>query len=186
MTAPAIPNLVAGTWEIDPVHSDVSFNVRHMMVSKVRGSFRTFSGAITITDDPGTASAEATIDLASIETNNEQRDGHIKSADFFEVEKYPTMTFRSTGVRADGGDYVVTGDLTLKGVTKSVDLNVEVGGAGPDAFGGTRAGFTANTTINRSDFGVDISMPMDGGGVVVGEKVSVQLEIEAVLKTDAA
>ena len=181
-TSTQIPGYLAGTWEIDTVHSDVSFTVRHMMVSKVRGHFATFSGEIVTAPDAAGSSVTVSIDAGSIGTNNDQRDAHIRSADFFEVEKYPTWTYQSTGVRVEGGDLVVDGELTIKGVTRSVPLTVEVGGFGPDAFGGTRAGFSASTTINRSDFGVDIQMPLDGGGVVVGEKVQIHLEIEAVLR----
>ncbi|WP_181781266.1 YceI family protein [Pseudonocardia pini] len=182
--ATQIPGYLAGTWEIDAVHSDVSFSVRHMMVSKVKGRFGAFSGTVVTGERFEDSTVTATIDATSIDTNNEQRDGHIKSADFFEVEKYPEWTFTSTGINADGVEFELHGDLTLKGVTKPVTLNLEIGGFGPDAFGGTRCGFTATTTINRSDFGVDISMPLDGGGVVVSEKVLITLEIEAVLKTD--
>jgi len=171
-----------GTWDIDPVHSDVSFTVRHMMVSKVRGRFSSFSGEIVTGADVADSSVSVTIDAGTIDTNNDQRDAHIRSADFFEVDKHPTWTYRSTGVRVDGDELVVDGELTIKGVTRSVPLRVEVGGFGPDAFGGTRAGFSASASINRSDFGVDIQMPLDGGGVVVGEKVQIHLEIEAVLR----
>ncbi|MDQ3734594.1 MAG: YceI family protein, partial [Actinomycetota bacterium] len=132
------------------------------------------------------SSVTAEIDLASFDTNNEQRDAHIRSKDFFDVQSYPTMTFRSTGVRTDGDDYVIDGELTLHGVTKPVALAVEINGFGPDPYGGYRAGFTATAVINRNDFGIDIKMPMDGGGVVVGDKVSVALEIEAVLDQSAA
>jgi polyisoprenoid-binding protein YceI len=125
----------------------------------------------------------ATLDASSIDTRNEQRDRHIKSADFFEVDKYPQWTFASTGIEEDGGDYALNGGLTIKGVTKPVSLRLEIGGFGPDVYGGTRAGFTATTTIDRKDFGVDISFPMNGGGVMVGDKVEVTLEIEAVLRT---
>ena len=182
-TSPAVPaGYVAGTWTIDPVHSEVSFVVRHMMVSKVRGTFRAFSGTIVTGADPLESSVSADIDLNSIDTGNEQRDGHIRTADFFEVENHPTWSFRSTAVRPDGDDYALDGELTIKGVTRPVTFSLEVNGFGPDAYGGTRAGFSATTTINRSDFGVDISMPLDGGGVVVSEKVQVALEIEAVLR----
>ncbi len=177
-----IPGYLTGTWDIDPVHSDVSFTVRHMMVSKVRGHFGTFSGEIVTGDDLADSSVTVTIDASSINTSNDQRDAHIRSADFFEVDNHPTWTYRSTGVRADGDDLIVDGELTIKGVTRSVPLAVEVGGFGPDAYGGIRAGFSASATINRNDFGVDISMPLDGGGVVVGEKVQINLEIEAVLR----
>jgi len=176
-----IPGYVAGTWQIDAVHSDVTFSVRHMMVSKVRGSFTEFSGTLTTAEDPTASSVTAEITLDSITTRNEQRDNHIRSADFLEVEKYPTMTYRSTAVVSDGSDWTVEGELTLHGVTKSVPLALEVNGFGPDPFGGQRAGFTATAEINRLDFGVDISLPMDGGGVVVGDKIAISLEIEAVL-----
>ena len=180
--AGAIPGYVAGTWEIDPVHSEVGFTARHMMVSKVRGRFTTFSGEIVLGDSPLQSSVTATIDLTSINTGNEQRDQHIRSADFFEVNKYTTMTYRSTGVRAEGDHYIVDGELTLKDVTREVPLTLELNGFGPDPFGGTRAGFTATTEINRRDFGVNFSAPMETGGVVVSDKIAIQLEIEAVLK----
>jgi polyisoprenoid-binding protein YceI len=179
-TETAIAGYEAGTWTIDPVHSEVGFSVRHMMVSKVRGRFTSFSGQIVTADDATASSVTAEIDLSSINTGNEQRDEHIKSADFFEVETYPTMTYRSTGVRVEDGEYVVDGDLTLKGVTKSVPLTLELNGFGPDPFGGTRAGFTATGELNRRDFGVNFSAPMQNGGVVVADKISLHLEIEAV------
>jgi polyisoprenoid-binding protein YceI len=180
--AATIPGYVAGTWTIDPVHSEVGFAVRHMMVSKVRGKFKTFSGEIITGESPLGSSVTAEIDLASIDTGADQRDAHIRSADFFEVEKYPTMTYRSTGVRADGDGYVLDGDLTLKGVTRPVSLALELNGFGPDPYGGTRAGFTATTEINRRDFGVNFSAPMQNGGAVVADKITIHLEIEAVLK----
>src|SRR3954470_14165663 len=177
-----IPGYVVGTWDIDAAHSTVGFSVRHMMVSKVRGYFRTFSGVLVTAEDPTTSTVEATIDMDSIDTRQEQRDAHIRSADFFDVGNHTVMTFRSTEVRTDGADWTVVGDLTIKGITKPVELALEVNGFGPDAYGGTRAGFSARTEISRKQFGVDIDMPMDGGGVVVGDKVSIELEIEAVLR----
>jgi polyisoprenoid-binding protein YceI len=181
-TTTQIPGYLTGTWDIDPVHSDISFTVRHMMVSKVRGHFGTFSGEIVTGPQVTDSGVTVSIDASSIDTNNDQRDAHIRSADFFAVDEHPSWTYRSTGVRVHGPDLIVDGELTIKGVTRSVPLTVEVGGFGPDAFGGIRAGFSASTTINRNDFGVDISMPLDGGGVVVGEKVQINLEIEAVLR----
>jgi polyisoprenoid-binding protein YceI len=154
-----------------------------MMVSKVRGYFREFTGEIVTAQDPAQSTVTATIELPSIDTRQEQRDAHIRSADFFDVDNHPQMTFRSTAVTTDGADWTVEGELTIKGRTKPVVLALELNGFGPDAYGGTRAGFTAKTEISRSEFGVDIQMPMDGGGVVVGDKVSVELEIEAVLRT---
>ncbi len=180
MTETAVPGYEAATWNIDPIHSEVGFSVRHMMVSKVRGRFTNFSGQIVTADDPTQSSVTAEIDLSSINTGQEQRDAHIRSADFFEVETYPTMTYKSRGIRVEDGEYVLEGDLTLKGVTKSVPLRLELNGFGPDPYGGLRAGFTATGDINRSDFNVSFNAPLSNGGVVVGEKVTLQLEIEAV------
>jgi polyisoprenoid-binding protein YceI len=176
-----IPGYRAGTWTIDATHSDVSFTVRHMMVSKVRGRFGAFEGTIVTGEDPKESSVRVTVDLTSIDTNNAQRDAHIRSADFFDVESNGQMTFVSTSVSSDGDDWAIAGDLTLKGITKPITLKTEVGGFGPDAYGGYRAGFSASTEISRKDFGVDIEMPLDGGGVVIGDRISISLEIEAVL-----
>jgi polyisoprenoid-binding protein YceI len=178
-----IPGYVVGTWDIDATHSTVGFSVRHMMVSKVRGYFREFSGEIVTAEDPSQSSVTATIDMDSIDTRQEQRDAHIKSADFFDVGSHTVMSFRSTGVRNHGEDWVVEGDLTIKGITKPITLKLELNGFGPDAYGGTRAGFSGKTEISRKEFGVDIDMPMDGGGVVVGDKIAVELEIEGVLRS---
>jgi polyisoprenoid-binding protein YceI len=180
--ATSITGYLAGTWDIDSVHSDVSFSVRHLMVSKVRGRFAAFSGTIVTGDEVTGSSVTASIDAASVDTGNDLRDGHLRSADFFDVEHFPLWTFRSTGVRVDGDGFVVDGELTIKGVTRSITLAVDLNGVGPDSSGVTRAGFSAWTTINRNDFGVDIKMPLDGGGVVVGDRVHVDLEIEAVLR----
>jgi polyisoprenoid-binding protein YceI len=180
---PTTTNVPVGTWTIDPVHSDVSFTVRHMMVSKVRGRFTKFDGAIRTSERLEDSSVEATVDLSSIDTNNEQRDNHIRSGDFFDTAKYPEMTYRSLRIRPYDDGYVVEGDLTLHGVTKPVQLALELNGVTKDPFGGTRAGFTATADINRKDFGITIDMPMDGGGAVVGDKVQIALEIEAVLQS---
>jgi polyisoprenoid-binding protein YceI len=177
-----IPGYVVGAWDIDATHSTVGFSVRHMMVSKVRGYFREFSGEIITATDPAASTVNATINMDSIDTRQEQRDAHIKSADFFDAGNHTEMSFRSTAVRPHGEDWKVEGDLTIKGITKPVVLDLELNGFGPDAYGGTRAGFSGKTEISRKQFGVDIDMPMDGGGVVVGDKISVELEIEAVLR----
>jgi len=184
-TAVEIPGYVAGTWAIDPVHSEVSFVVRHMMVSKVRGRFDKFEGTITTAPNPLDSTVNASIDLSSVNTGEPNRDNHIRSADFFEVESHPHMTFRSTGVRADGGDFLLDGDLTIRGTTKPVTLKLEINGFGPDAYGGTRAGFSATTEINRSEWGVSYNGPIPGGGVAVSEKVTINLEIEGVLNSGA-
>jgi polyisoprenoid-binding protein YceI len=184
------PGYVAGRWTIDPVHSDVSFVIRHMMVSKVRGHFTTFEGEVVTGADPLSSSVTAVIDLTSIDTSSQQRDDHIRSADFFEVDKFPTMTYRSAGVRQDGQDLVLDGELTLKGVTRPVPLKLEVNGFGPDPFAadplaGARAGFSATGEINRMDFGVSYNGPIPGGGVALGEKVQIVLEIEVALQARA-
>lgn len=182
VSATTIPGYRTGTWQIDATHSDVAFSVRHMMVSKVRGQFTEFEGTIVTAEDPAASTVTASIKLDSIDTRNEQRDNHIRSADFFEVEKYPTMTYRSTSLVANSdGSWTLDGELSLHGVTKSVPLQLELNGFTADPYGGQRAGFSATTEINRREFGIDISMPMDGGGVVVGDKISISLEIEAVL-----
>jgi polyisoprenoid-binding protein YceI len=183
MTAVAtIPGYIAGTWEIDATHSDVSFSVRHMMVSKVRGRFNDVSGRVMTGEKLQDSSVTAEIDVNSFDTGNSQRDQHIRSSDFLHAAKYPTMTFRSTGVRNDGEDLMVDGELTLHGITRRVELAVEVTGFGPDGFGGTRVGFEATTKINRKDFGINIELPLDGGGVVVGDTVQITLDIQAMLQ----
>lgn len=172
-----------GAWTIDADHSEVAFSVRHMMLSKVRGRFSTFSGTITTGATPQDSMVQAEISLESISTGNEQRDAHLRSPDFFGTDENPAMTFTSTEVRPDGDNWVIVGDLTLKGVTKSVELATELLGIGPDAYGGTRAGFTATTSINRQDFGVTWNAAIEGGGVVVGDKVEIHLDIQAVLNS---
>jgi polyisoprenoid-binding protein YceI len=186
-TAVTLPGYVTGTWTVDPVHSEVSFVVRHLMVSKVRGRFDQFEGTITTTPDPLQSSVTATVDLASVNTGNETRDNHIRSADFFHVEKHPTMTFRSTEIRPDGDDFLLDGDLTLRGVTRPVTFKLEVNGFGPDPYGGTRVGFSATAEINRNDWGVSFNGTIPGAGtaVVLSEKVTINLEIEAVLNAGA-
>ena len=190
MTAPAVqvPGYVAGKWAIDPVHSHVGFTVKHMMVSKVRGHFKIFDADIVTAEDPLKSSFSARVDLRSVDTGQEQRDNHIRSADFFEVESHPEMTYRSTGIQPGpgGASFVVDGELTIRGVTRQVPLTLEVEGFGPDPFGGTRAGFSLSGEINRSDFGVSFNGPIPGtsGGVVVSEKVQILVEIEAVLQQD--
>ncbi|HEV7421730.1 MAG TPA: YceI family protein [Mycobacterium sp.] len=178
MTAAVATDLSTGTWAIDPVHSSIGFSVRHLVVSKIRGTFETFSGAIVVAED-GTPSVSAEVAVDSLHTGNEQRDGHVKSADFFDAEKHPTATFVSTGVRADGDNYVLDGDFTLKGVTKPVQLALEFNGVNPGMGHGEVAGFEASVVLNRKDFGIDIDMPLETGGAVVGDKVTITLEIEA-------
>ena len=187
MTAPVTDTLPVsgyrtGTWLIDAGHSEVGFSVRHMMVSKVRGRFTEFSGTIITAQDVTRSTAQVDIQLGSIETGSEQRDGHLRSPDFFATDEHPTMTYRSTGLTAHGDDWQLEGELTLKGVTKSVPVAFEFNGANADAFGGYRMGFSGTAQINREDFGVTWNQAIEGGGVVVSDKVTIQLEIEAVLQ----
>jgi polyisoprenoid-binding protein YceI len=179
-----IPGYIAGTWDIDPVHSHIGFVARHLMVSKVRGNFGKFEGQIVTAEDPLQSSATATIDTTSFDTGNEQRNGDIKGENFLDVANYPTMTYRSTGIRRQGDEFVVDGDLTIKGVTHPVELSVEFNGFGPDPYGGTRAGLSATGEINRNDYGIDANMSLPTGGVVISEKIQLTIEVEATLKTD--
>ena len=169
--------LVAGTWNIDPSHSEVGFTVRHLM-SKVRGQFEKFEGSVTTGDALTDTSATASIDLTSINTRDEQRDGHLRSGDFFDVENTGPMTFTSKSF--DGS--TATGDLTIKGVTREVTLDVEFLGVDKDPWGGTRLGFDATGEINRKDFGVDFNIPLDGGKLLIGDAVKIHLAVEAVLE----
>ena len=172
--------ITPGTWTVDPSHSSVSFVARHLMVSKVRGSFGSFSGTITIAEDLLASSVEATLDVASISTGDDGRDEHLRSGDFFDLEQFPTWTLTSTGLRADGDDYVMTADLTIKGVTRPVEFEVEFEGTATDPWGNTKAGFEAKTEINRKDFGLEWNVALEAGGVLVGEKVKIELDIQAV------
>ena len=182
--AVAIPGYVTGTWTIDPVHSEVSFVVRHMMVSKVRGRFDTFEGTIETAPDPLRSTVTATVDLSSVNTGNETRDNHIRSEDFFHIEKHPTMTFRSTRIRPEGENFLLDGELTLRGVSRPVTFFLEVNGFGPDPYGGTRSGFSATTEIDRNDWEVSYNGPIPGAssGMVLSDRVTINLEIEAVLQ----
>ncbi len=171
----------AATYKIDEAHSSVSFKVRHMMISKVTGVFESFTGSLEFAEgDPGDWTVEAVIDVASVSTNDTKRDEHLRSPDFFDVENHSEMSFRSTGVAADGGDYVLEGEFTLMGVTKPVKLELEFNGEIEDPWGNTRAGFSASGKLDRREFGMSWNKAMDKGGIVVGNDVSFELEIEAV------
>lgn len=179
-----IPGYIAGTWVADPVFTEVSFLVRHLMVANLRGRFTKFQIEIVTGEDPLQSSVNATIDVSSLDTNFEMRDGHLRSADYLGAEEHPEMVFRSTGVRADGEGFVVDGELTLHGVTKAVSLGLTVGGFQTNAppMGDTRVGLTAATEIDRRDFGILTDLPLDGGGIAVSHTVKISIEIEAVLQ----
>ena len=184
MTAIAteVSGLVAatGTWVIDPAHTTLGFSARHAMIAKVRGNFDEFAGTFTIDGtDPARSSAELTIQAASIDTKTADRDAHLKSADFLDVEQFPTITFTSTAVAVQGRDIVVTGDLTIHGVTKSVDVTYELVGISQDPWGSMRIGFEGRTRISRKDFGLVWNAALETGGVLVGDEVTLSLDVEA-------
>jgi polyisoprenoid-binding protein YceI len=182
----ALPVLAnADTWQIDPAHTNVEFSVRHMMISNVKGQFLKTSGTITLNGtDPASAKIDATIDATSINTRVDQRDEHLKSSKFLDVDRFPTITFKSTKAEADGpGKWKVTGDLTLHGVTKPVVLDVESTGTQvTDPMGETRSGASATTKISRKDFGLTWNQPLETGGVMVGDEVAISIDVEAIKK----
>lgn len=167
-----------GTYTLDPAHSSIGFTVRHAMVTKVRGEFTDFTATLTADqDNPAESKVEATVETASVDTRNADRDAHIKNEDFFDVEKFPQMTFNSTSFDVDAnGNGTVTGDLTIKETTKPVTLDVETFGIEEDPFGNTRLGFEARTTINRKEFGIDFEAPLNSGGALVGEKITIEID----------
>jgi len=176
-----IPGYVAGTWDIDPVHSHIGFVGRHMVVSKVRGHFEKFAGQIVTAGDPLQSSAALTVEMNSVTTGNQTRDDDLRSDNFFAAATYPVMTYRSTGIRHDRHAFVLDGELTIRGVTRPVSLTFEINGFTADpAAGGTRAGFSASGEINRMDFGVCSSVPIGGG--LASDKVRIDIEAGAVLR----
>ena len=168
-------------YDLDTVHSHIDFSVRHLVVSKVKGRFKTWTGSLELDEENLTNSkVSVEIDVASVDTNEPQRDGHLRTGDFFEAEKHPKITFKSTSIAKKGeSELAVTGDLTIKGHTHPVVLDVEFGGTVKDPWGKRRAGFTATTTIERKDFGLTFNQTLDHGGVAIGEKVTISLDIEA-------
>ena len=183
MTAAVATDLTAGTWAIDPVHSSVTFSVRHLMVSKVRGNFAEADATITIAEDPLQSAVTATITTASVQTGNADRDNHLRTGDFFEAEKYPAITFRSTGIKShSGAEFVLDGELTIKDVTKPIELAVEFLGVEQNAYGQTIIGFEATASISRKEWGIDFNVPLEGGKLLVGDKVDIHLDVQAALQ----
>jgi polyisoprenoid-binding protein YceI len=181
MTA-ALTDQLVGTYTIDPVHSRIGFSARHAMITKVRGAFNEFEGSAQLpSPDPRTWSAQVTIQSASIDTRNEQRDGHLRSNDFLSMDEYPTITFASTSVEQVGDDtFRVTGDLTIKGVTRSIAIDFEYQGSAVDPYGNVRVGFEGSVPISRKDYGITWNAALETGGVVVSDKVDLEFEISAV------
>lgn len=172
---------VPGLYAIDTPHTMIEFVARQLMVSRVRGKFSQFGGTVTIAEEAEASHTEVIIEASSVNTGDDKRDAHLRSSDFFDVETHPQIRFTSTEVTLDGEDFKVVGDLTIHGTTRPVELALEFNGVGPDPWGGLRAGFSATTEISRADFGIEFNIPLDGGGVVVGDKIKISLEIEAVL-----
>ncbi|MGH3497406.1 MAG: YceI family protein [Nocardioidaceae bacterium] len=180
-----LDTITPGTWVIDPTHTEIGFTVRHIM-SRVRGKFEKFEGQIVSGDVVDNATATATVDLSSINTGTQQRDDHLRSSDFFNVDKTKTMTFTSTGLHPKGDGFVVTGDLAIGDVTRSVEWDVEFLGAGNDPWGGQRIGLEVTGKLSRRDFGIDFNIPLEGDKLMIGDTIHIQVNVEAVLQTDAA
>lgn len=173
----SLSDITAGTWSVDQAHSEIGFVARHLMVTKVRGNFTDFASTVEVGEDAKASVVEFTVQTASFNTNNDQRDGHVKSADFFDVEQFPTMTFKSTQITDD----TITGELTIKGITKTVEFDYEFNGISDDPWGGTRAGFEASAEINRRDFGMTFDAKSDKGSALVSEKIKINLDLQYVL-----
>jgi len=188
MSTVTIPSTLTGSYTIDPTHSRIGFVARHAMVTKVRGSFNEFEGTAYLdADDPSKSNGRLTIKVASVDTRNADRDGHLRNNDFFDAPTYPEITFVSTAVEAvDSDTFRVTGDLTIKDVTKPVSVDFEYTGAAVDPFGNQRVGLEGSTTVNRKDWGVNWNAALEAGGVLVSEKVTLEFEISAVRNADAS
>ena len=173
---------LTGTYTLDTAHSRLGFVARHAMLTKVRGSFNEFEGTATIDgDNPANSSAAVTVQVASVDTRNEQRDGHLRTNDFLDIEKFPTITFKSTAIaHVDGNDFEVTGDLTIKDVTRSVTIPLEYQGAATDPYGNKRIGFEGSLPINRGDYGISFNAALETGGVLVSDKIVLEFEISAI------
>ena len=176
-----------GTWTIDASHSEVGFSVRHLGISKTRGRFGAFTGTLSVdAENPGNSSVAVEIDAASVDTKDDGRDAHLRGEDFFDVESFPTLSFRSTGVRGSGSDWVVEGDLTIKGVTRPVVLETELVGLERDPWGNDRVGFAATAEVDREAFGLTWNAALETGGVLVGKTVKIHLDVEAVKAAEEA
>ena len=176
-----IPGLVAGTYAIDAAHSEIGFTVRHLM-TKVRGTFQEFAGEIVVKDSLEESSTAVSVELGSVHTRSEQRDGHLRSGDFFDAENSPKMSFVSTALKSEGDDYILAGELTIKNVTKPIELAVEFLGVDQNAYGQTIIGFEASAGISRKEWGIDFNVPLEGGKLLIGDKVDIHLDVQAALQ----
>ena len=182
ITAEHVTGYQAGTWKLDPTHSDIAFSVRHLAISKVKGVFEQFDVTVTAPENPADATVEATIEIASVNTKQAQRDEHLRTSDFFAANEHPQMRFVSTAFHPEeNGDFVLEGDLTLRGVTKPVSLKGEFGGITVDGYGQTKAGIEAKTKIDRHDFGVSWNAAIEAGGMTLGDDVTITFDLQFVL-----
>jgi len=176
----ALPEIPPGVWSVDPVHSHVGFIARHMMIARVHGAFRDFSAEVTVGENPLDSKVKAVVKTDSVDTGNADRDAFVKSNDFFDVAQFPEMTFESTGFAADGDKYTMTGDLTINGITKPVTFDVEFDGYTGDPWNNHRAGVYAQATVNRNDWGITWNAPLESGGLMLNEKVKLELDLQMV------
>ncbi len=182
ITADQIPGYRVGTWVVDPTHTEVGFSVRHLAISKVKGKFEKFEATFETAENPLDSKVTASAEVASINTNESTRDGHLRTGDFFAADEFPNLTFVSTAVREEGGKFFVDGELTMRGVTKPVTFDFEFGGFGEDGYGNYKAGFTATGVVKREDFGLTWNAPLEKGGLLLGSDVTITLDVQAALQ----
>lgn len=182
ITADQIPGYRVGTWVVDPTHTEVGFSVRHLAISKVKGKFEKFEATFETAENPLDSKVTASVEVASINTNESTRDGHLRTGDFFAADEFPNLTFVSTAVREEGGKFFVDGELTMRGVTKPVTFDFEFGGFGEDGYGNYKAGFTATGVVKREDFGLTWNAPLEKGGLLLGSDVTITLDVQAALQ----
>jgi len=182
ITKDQIPGYRVGTWVIDPVHSEVTFSVRHMAISKVKGRFEDFDAQFVTAENPLDSTVKATVQVASINTKQEQRDGHLRTGDFFLADEHPELVFESTGARYENDQFLVDGNLTMRGVTKPVTFDFEFGGFNEDGEGNVKAGFEATAVVNREDFGIAWNAPLEKGGFLLGQDVTITIDVQAQLQ----
>lgn len=183
ITAETVPGYVAGTWVVDPTHTVIGFSVRHLAISKVKGVFERFEGTVEAAPNPADSTVTVTVEVASINTKNADRDSHLRSNDFFAPEEFAVMTFTSTGLRIDGGDLLLDGELTLRGVTKPITLTGEFGGIATDPYGNVKAAASGTAVINRHDFGVSWNAALEAGGFLLGDDVTISIDAQFALQS---
>ena len=182
LTSDSIPGYTTGTWAVDPMHSEITFSVRHLAISKVKGKFEKFTVSAVTAENPLDTKVTATIDVSSVNTGNEQRDGHLRTSDFFALDEHPTIEFVSTNIRTKGDDIVIEGDLTMRGVTKPVTFTGEFGGIAVNGYGMTVGGGSVSTKVNRHDFGVSWNAVLEAGGITLGDDVTITIDAQLALQ----